>query len=65
MIDHDGTEWLPYSEVAERLGMRVGTLRVWVARGKVRAHRIGRVAYAHMGDARHAGRNVRRVVVAV
>lgn len=65
MIDDNGIEWLTYSEAAERVGIQAGTLRVWVARRKVRAHRIGRVAYAHMGDVRHASRNMQRVVVAV
>lgn len=65
MIDADGVEWLTYTAAAERAGIPPGTLRVWVARHKVRAHRVGRVAYAHMGDVRHASRNMQRVVVAV
>lgn len=65
MMDADGVEWLPYSEAAQRAEIQPGTLRVWVARRKVRAHRIGRVAYAHMGDVRHASRNKQRVVIAV
>lgn len=64
-MDAEGVEWLPYVEAAERVGIQPGTLRVWVARRKVRAHRIGRVAYAHMGDVRHASRNMQRVAVSV
>lgn len=65
MMDGDGVEWLTYTEAAERFGIRPGTLRVWVTRRQVRAHRIGRVAYAHMGDVRHASRNMQRVAVSV
>jgi len=65
MKDADGVEWLTYSEAAERFGIRPGTLRVWVTRRQVRAHRIGRVAYAHMGDVRHASRNMQRAAAFV
>jgi excisionase family DNA binding protein len=54
VIDPDGAEWLPYSEAAVVVAIPVGTLKVWVHRKRVRAVRLGRVAYAHMGDVRHA-----------
>ena len=44
VIDHDGVEWLPIQEAATRLGVDYATLRQWIRRQKVEAHKIrGRV----------------------
>ncbi len=54
MIDHDGVEWLTYADAARAVRVRVGTLKVWVHRGKIAVHRTGRNVWLHMGDVRRA-----------
>lgn len=51
MIDEDGEEWLPSIEVAERLGIDPHRIRDWVARGRVRSHRVGRHRWVNFPDA--------------
>ena len=54
MIDADGTEWLTYSDAAQAVRVRVGTLKVWVHRGRVEARRTGRTVWLNMRDTRVA-----------
>lgn len=60
MIDHDGVEWLPTREAAQRVpGVKAATIRKWVERGKVAAHLIGGSQWVRMPDvwdAEHATR---------
>jgi len=64
MIDTDGTEWLTAREAARRLTLSPGTVRSWVARGKVRAHRIGRRWHVSWNDAMEAERDTRGAYLA-
>lgn len=50
MIDPDGEEWLLVDEAAGVSRVRPGTIRVWVARGTVRAHRVGARRYVSLTD---------------
>lgn len=54
MRDHNGEEWLLYSEAARRIRVREDLIRQWVTRGKVRKHRIGQKAWVNMADASRA-----------
>jgi excisionase family DNA binding protein len=54
VIDPDGSEWLTVAEAARTVRVRPSTIRVWVHRRKVRGKRMGREAWVHMGDVRHA-----------
>lgn len=64
MIDTDGTEWLTAPEVALRLAVAPGTVTSWVARGKVRAHRIGRRCHVSWNDAMEAEYDTRGAYLA-
>lgn len=60
MIDHDGVEWLLATEAARRINVEPVTIRSWILRGKVTAHRVrGRtwVRMPDVWDAEHATRN--------
>ena len=59
MIDHHGDEWLTVRAAAQRLHVAPGTVRSWVARGKVRAHRIGRRWWVRWDDALDAEHDTR------
>lgn len=54
MIDQHGEEWLPVAEAARLVRVRPSAIRVWACRGKVRGHRLGRIAYVNMSDVQHA-----------
>lgn len=54
MIDPQGTEWEPVDRAARILRVRPSVIWNWCSRGKVRKHRVGRIAYVHMADARAA-----------
>lgn len=59
MKDHEGIEWLLATEAARWVNVEPVTVRSWVVRGKVRAHRLrGRlwVAMPDVWDAEHATR---------
>lgn len=64
MIDMDGTEWLTAREAALRLAVAPGTVRSWIARNKVRAHRIGRRWHVSWTDALDAERDTRGAYLA-
>lgn len=51
MRDHNGEEWLTYSDAARRIRVREDLIRQWASRGKVRKHRIGRRGWVNMVDA--------------
>lgn len=60
MRDREGIEWLLATEAARRVGVEAVTIRVWVARGKVRGHTVRRRLWVRMPDvhaAEHATRN--------
>lgn len=57
MIDTDGIEWLTTAETADRLGIAPSTVRSWVARGKIRAHKITGQWWVHWPDAMDAERD--------
>lgn len=59
MIDHNGVEWLPATTTASRLGVAAGTVRAWVSRGKVAAHRIDGRWWVCWDDATRAERDTR------
>lgn len=60
MIDHDGIEWLLATEAARRIQGEAATIRQWIKRGKVAAHRVRGRTWVRMPDvweAEHATRN--------
>ena len=45
-------EWLSTSEAADYLRITPNALRIWVCRGKIRAHKLGRKLRFRMKDLR-------------
>lgn len=54
--------WATYNEAARIARVLPGTLRVWVARGKVASIRDGHTTLVSIDDVRHAERAWRRRV---
>jgi len=54
VIDHLGEQWGTVDEAARDARVRPGTIRVWITRGTIRAHRIGAHRFVSMVDVRHA-----------
>lgn len=54
MRDHNGEEWLTYSDAARRIRVREDLIRQWASRGKVRKHQIGRRGWVNMADTMNA-----------
>ncbi len=54
--------WATYGEAARIARVLPGTLRVWVARGKVASMRDGRTTLVSIDDVRHAERSWRQRV---
>lgn len=58
-------QWCTYTDAATLTGVAVGTLRVWVHRGRIGKGRpietriVGRKVYLHLGDVRRAERDSR------
>lgn len=50
MIVPEGDEWLPTAEAAAQTGVPAGTIGVWVHRGRVRSHRVGRQRWVLVDD---------------
>lgn len=48
--------WTTYTEAARITRVRPGTIRVWVARGRVASTRKGRATLVSLDDVRHAER---------
>ena len=48
--DHDGEAWLTIEEASARVGVRKGTIYVWIHRRKIRAHTVQRRAYVPLAD---------------